>query len=102
MANDLTTLVTAGVYPDLGDVTVTYSDSTRQTKNINELGTVLYREDGPAPVLVEVLGSVYDVSLLPAPIQYPDQTSGHVSLVNPDPKTYTIAFGDEVPVILWN
>jgi len=77
----MTVLVKNLVYPALGNVTLTYSDTTNETKNITTLGDTYYDITGSrTPVNVQGLGYDFALADLPQPITYPNSQSGECAL----------------------
>jgi hypothetical protein len=88
-----TTLVRNQRYPNLGDVTITFDDNTRITKTITTLGETDFESGAREPIAIEGLGQSWQVSQLPAPINYPDSSTGtqtiaSTNLIEPKKKIF--------------
>ena len=66
----------------LGEVTITYDDSSTVTHTISSLGSTLYSEDQRVPVKVNVFGNDHYVSQMPVDLAYPTGPIGKLSRGN--------------------
>ena len=78
-------------FANIGEVKVTFSDSTFEIRNINTLGETVFDTSGRTPVQIDALGQQFAISALPAPISYPSGPTGLIT----GPDTNTRMFFDQ-------
>lgn len=82
MPNIVKTTVENKRVPVLGEVTITYNDSSTVTHVITSLGETFYSQDERVPVKVTVFGTDYYDSQMPVNLQYPGGPTGKLSKGN--------------------
>ena len=79
MPNIVKTTVDNKKVPVLGEVKITYNDSSTVTHVITSLGETFYSQDERIPVKVTVFGTDYYVSQMPVNLSYPGGPVGKLS-----------------------